>query len=137
MPESKPPRHPLFDPASTYSRMRKSVRPEYKMRGYFHWQKARAMRLGLPLPERDERRQRQLPDLACRVAGVGRGVFALAVLPDGRLASGGGDHTVRVWDLHKNQSLGLQGHAGDVCSLAVLPDGRLASGSRDGTVRVW
>jgi hypothetical protein len=69
MSESKPPRHPLFDPASTYSRMRKSVRPEYKMRGYFHWQKARAIRLGLPLPKREGRDQSQLRQLACRLAG--------------------------------------------------------------------
>ena len=64
MSESKPPRHPLFDPASTYSLMRASVRPEYKMRGYFHWQKARAIRLGIPLPGhepgREEERQGRL-----------------------------------------------------------------------------
>src|SRR5262245_49688832 len=117
MPESKPPRHPLFDPASTYSRMRKSVQPEYKMRGYFHWQKARAIRLGLPLPERDEGRQRHLRDLACHVAGVGGAVRALAVLPDGRLASASEDRTVRVWDLHQNESLTLRGHEGAVNAL--------------------
>jgi hypothetical protein len=61
----------------------------------------------------------------------------LAVLPDGRLACGINDGTVRVWDLHKNESLTLQGHEDSVDALAVLPDGRLASSSSDGTVRVW
>jgi hypothetical protein len=56
MSESKPIRHPFFDPASTYCRMRKSARPEYKMRGYFHWQKARAIRLGLPPGTRELKR---------------------------------------------------------------------------------
>ncbi len=60
MSASKPPRHPLFDPTSTYSRMRKSVRPEYKMRGYFHWQKARAIRLGLSRPERPPQAEEEL-----------------------------------------------------------------------------
>jgi WD40 repeat protein len=136
MNENKLSKHPLFDPASMYSRMRNSVRPEYKMRGYFHWLKARAIRLGIPLPKREEERQRKLHYLACSIAGV-NAVRALAVLPDGRLASGSYDSTVRIWDLHKNESLTLQGHEREVRALAVLPDGRLASGSDDGTVRVW
>lgn len=49
--------HPLFDPTSAYSRMRKSLRPEYKMRGYLHWQKSRAIRLGLPLVQRQFRNE--------------------------------------------------------------------------------
>jgi hypothetical protein len=75
MGESKPTRHPLFDPASTYSRMRSSARPEYKMRGYFHWQKARAIRLGASPPEREpgqeEERQSALRLLAHRMAALG------------------------------------------------------------------
>jgi len=66
------------------------------------------------------------------------GVRALAVLPDGRLASASEDGTVRVW----RPSTGvceavLKGHTSWVTALAVLPDGRLASGSRDSIVRVW
>jgi hypothetical protein len=52
-----------------FSRMRKSVRPEYKMRGYFHWQKARAIRLGIPQPTREDRHQRDLRDLAWHIGG--------------------------------------------------------------------
>ncbi len=65
-------------------------------------------------------------------------VSTLAVLPDGRLASGSYDSTVRVW----RPSTGvceavLKGHTREVRALAVLPDGRLASGSWDNIVRVW
>jgi hypothetical protein len=43
--ESEPAVHPLFDPRSLYGRMRAAVRPEDKMRGYFHWLQARAERV--------------------------------------------------------------------------------------------
>jgi len=65
------------------------------------------------------------------------GVSALAVLPDGRLASGG-DKTVRVWCPSTGVCEAvLEGHTDYVYALAVLPDGRLASASWDKTVRVW
>ena len=65
-------------------------------------------------------------------------VTALAVLPDGRLASGSYDTTVRLWDPATGaETARLEGHTDAVRALAVLPDGRLASGSRDATVRLW
>jgi hypothetical protein len=85
MSESKSPQHPLLGPASTYSRMRKSARPEYKMRGYFHWQKARAIRLGLPERER-EREAGRLRELARRIAGTPDDGTAVA---DGAVRDGG------------------------------------------------
>jgi WD40 repeat protein len=65
-------------------------------------------------------------------------VTALALLPDGRVASAGLDARVCVWDalvgtcMHR-----LQGHTMAVHTLAVLPDGTLASGGEDGNVIVW
>jgi WD40 repeat protein len=65
-------------------------------------------------------------------------VVALAVLPDGKLASGSADVTVRVWDVASGACmLTLAGHTSHVFALAVLPDGKLASGSHDNKIRVW
>ena len=65
-------------------------------------------------------------------------VWALAVLPDGRLAAGCSDGKVRVVDVDAGAVVAtLTGHTGGLKALAVLPGGRLASGSRDTNVRVW
>jgi len=81
-------------------------------------------------------------------------VRALAVLPDGRLALGSFDHTIRLWEppsraksaeapwlrdtmYYGKSSPGFEGHRADVVVLTVLPDGRLISGSIDGTIRLW
>jgi len=68
------------------------------------------------------------------------GILAMAYGPDSRrLATGGGDNLVQVWDADSHRGLHtLRGHAGEVTTVAFSPDGRrLASGSRDGTVRLW
>jgi WD40 repeat protein len=64
-------------------------------------------------------------------------VKVLTVLPDGKLASGSWDWTVRVWDDSGACLHTLTGHTRGVTVLAVLPDGKLVSGSCDKTVRVW
>jgi WD40 repeat protein len=67
-------------------------------------------------------------------------VFAAAFHPDGRrLATGGRDRAVWLWDLARGEEVArLPGHTSFVLSLAFSPDGAtLASGSGDATVRLW
>lgn len=57
-------------------------------------------------------------------------IASMAVLPDGRLVTGGADATVKVWNLAAGScEMTLAGHDGSVAMLAVLSDGCLVAGS--------
>lgn len=71
-------------------------------------------------------------------------VLALALSPDGkRLAAGGCDRVVRVWDvsggvLNAKLEQSIENHADWVLSIALAPDGKhLLTSSRDKTAKVW
>ncbi len=65
-------------------------------------------------------------------------VFALTLLGDGRLASGSGDKSIKLWDVKTGQCVQtLQGHSSYVYALTLLGDGRLASGSEDKSIKLW
>jgi WD40 repeat protein len=67
-----------------------------------------------------------------------RGTESLAFSGD-RLATGGADGTITVWDVGSRKRLrALRGHDDAVDAVALAPDGRwLASGGEDGTARLW
>src|SRR5206468_1218631 len=72
-----------------------------------------------------------------REARAERGASALAVLADGRLASGGNDGKIKLWAKEGTGEPVVLAHGGAVCSVAVLADGRLASGGNDGNIKLW
>jgi WD40 repeat protein/tRNA A-37 threonylcarbamoyl transferase component Bud32 len=67
-------------------------------------------------------------------------VCAVAVHPNGTLlATGGTDHTVRIWDARTaREILVLRGHTWTVQSVVFTPDGKhIISGGQDKTVKIW
>ena len=67
-------------------------------------------------------------------------VLALAISPDGKkIASGGCDRLVRVWDLATGKlEHAIENHADWVFGIAFSPDSKLLiTGSRDKTAKVW
>jgi WD40 repeat protein/predicted Ser/Thr protein kinase len=67
-------------------------------------------------------------------------IYALAFSPDGkRLASGGDDRVVHVWDAATGKPVSeCRGHTSKILSIAFRQDGsRLLTAAHDGTVRQW
>ena len=64
-------------------------------------------------------------------------VLALAILPDGLLASGGFDCYLRLWDLSTRTCSAVLLHDSVVFALAALEGGCLASGCGDNMIYLW
>ncbi|MEU0561411.1 AAA family ATPase [Dactylosporangium sp. NPDC006015] len=64
-------------------------------------------------------------------------VKALAAGPDGRLAAGGSDGGIIVWDRPDRVRRPIGRHRQTITALAYAADGRLVSGGLGGDVRLW
>ncbi|MBC3916425.1 2OG-Fe(II) oxygenase [Undibacterium sp. CY18W] len=64
-------------------------------------------------------------------------VWAMAKLPQGRIASAGRDTSIRIWQDDGSPANVLHGHSQSVLGLAVSHQQRLASVSRDRSLRLW
>mgnify|MGYP005620786881 CR=1 FL=1 len=69
-------------------------------------------------------------------------VLSVIELRNGKLATGSGDSTIRIWDLDKSEGEEgycrvLEGHTSWVNSAIELRNGKLATGSEDTTIRIW
>src|SRR5262249_28542145 len=67
------------------------------------------------------------------------GCVTLAVLSDGRLASGSRYHGIKLWNPASGACEATIGGGGGraLIALAALPEGRLVSGSDDNKIRLW
>lgn len=71
-----------------------------------------------------------------RFVGHTRAITALGVLEDGEIASGSGDHTLKIWERNGTVRMSLEQYCA-VTDLVVLPYNQLITGCADGAVRSW
>jgi WD40 repeat protein len=68
-------------------------------------------------------------------------VWCVACSKDGKIASGGGDRTARLWDASRGEELFKLEHADGVVCVAFSPDGKTLATStckqKDGTIYLW
>lgn len=66
-------------------------------------------------------------------------VFCLRLLPNERLVSGSGDHTLRIWNVVKGSCLNtLESHSRDIKCIEIIPQKHfLLSGGNDLTIKMW
>ena len=65
-------------------------------------------------------------------------VLALTLLPNGLIASGSADSTIKIWDITKTYPLyNLTGHSSQINALTLINNEYLASCSHDKTIKLW
>jgi WD40 repeat protein len=71
---------------------------------------------------------------------IGYPTFCVAIdKPNSKIATGGYDGTIRLWDTKLGDSIGIfYGHNLPITSICFTPDGsKLASASRDAKIKIW
>ena len=72
------------------------------------------------------------------LSGHSSRVFYLTLLPNGLIASGSTDNTIKIWDITKAYPLyTLKGHTDSIRALIVINNEYLASSSQDMTIKLW
>ncbi len=65
-------------------------------------------------------------------------VLALILLPNGFIASGSADSTIKIWDITKTYPLySLTGHSSQIKALTLINNLYLVSSSNDQTIKLW
>ena len=65
-------------------------------------------------------------------------LFAMTLLPNGLIASGGSDKTIKIWDISKTYPLyTLTGHSSVIRGLVVVNNQFIASCSEDLSIKFW
>jgi WD40 repeat protein/uncharacterized caspase-like protein len=80
----------------------------------------------------------QQPELVVQTGHIGA-VLSVAFSPDGMvLASGGDDHSIKLWEVETGRKLRtLTGHPGSVSSVAFSPDGKVLASGGSKTIKLW
>ena len=72
------------------------------------------------------------------LTGHKSGIGGLVVLPNGDLASGSGDNTIKIWNANDwTLKKTLEGKSYFILSLTLLANGDLASGCWDRIIEIW
>lgn len=70
--------------------------------------------------------------------GHSEGIYTLAVLKSGELASGSFDGKIKIWNVSACELIHtLRGHKDQIMALLSIENNLLASGSEDKTVKIW
>jgi WD40 repeat protein len=73
------------------------------------------------------------------ISGHNEAIQCLVVLPNGNIASGSTDTTIKIWCVKDNYKClkVLTDHEDSIWSMIAFHDNNIASGSRDHTIRIW
>ena len=74
-----------------------------------------------------------------RLFGHKRTIFCIKGIGEGKVATGGMDRTLRIWDIKKLKQINVftGGHTDIITCIEYISDGRIATGSFDNNICIW